>query len=212
MKNVDKNIMRLLKRIGDLANSMRYTAFLVGGTVRDLILGKESLDLDITVEGDAIKLGELLAKELDGTLVAHKMFGTCSLALKGKLKIDFATARRETYEHPGALPKVEPSSLKDDLARRDFTINAMAVSLNKKDFGKLVDLFGGRRDLARGVIRVMHDKSFIDDPTRIFRAVRFGERLRFAIDRRTLRLIESAIKKGMLDKLSKYRINKELAH
>lgn len=199
-----------MKRIGDYANGMGYKAFLVGGTVRDIILDKESLDLDITVEGDAIKLGERLAEELGGTLVAHKMFGTCTLELKGKVKIDFATARKETYEKPAALPKVEPSSLKDDLARRDFTINAMAMSLNKEDFGRLIDLFGGREDLAKGIIRVMHDKSFIDDPTRIFRAVRFGKRFGFAIDRRTLRLIESAIKKGMLNKLSKYRINKEL--
>jgi tRNA nucleotidyltransferase (CCA-adding enzyme) len=138
------------------------------------------------------------------------MFGTCSLALKGKIKIDFTTARREAYERPAALPKVEPSSLKDDLARRDFTINAMAVSLNREDFGRLIDFFGGRKDLAVGIIRVMHDKSFIDDPTRIFRAVRFENRFGFAIDRRTYKLIESAINKGMLGRLSGYRIKKEL--
>jgi tRNA nucleotidyltransferase (CCA-adding enzyme) len=138
------------------------------------------------------------------------MFATCTLTLKNKLKVDFATARRETYEHPAALPKIEPSSLKDDLARRDFTINAMAMSLNKKDFGRLIDFFGGKKDLVKGIIRAMHDESFIDDPTRIFRAVRFEERFGFAIDKHTLKLIESAIKKGMLAKLSKYRIEKEL--
>lgn len=214
--------MRLLKYIGDCAKATGYRAFLVGGTVRDIILGRDNLDLDITVEGDArppegvnarsgaaIKLGEALAKELDGRLIAHKMFGTCSLTLKNKLKIDFATARRETYELPAALPKVEPSSLEDDLARRDFTINAMAVSLNKEDFGQLIDFFGGRKDLAKGIIRVMHDKSFIDDPTRIFRAIRFEKRFKFAIDKHTFQLIEEAIKKGMLGKLSKYRIKKE---
>ena len=211
MKHINKNTTHLLKRIGARANSMGYKAFLVGGTVRDLILGVKNLDLDIVVEGAAIKLGEKLSEEFGGTLVAHKQFGTCTLTLKNKLKIDFATARRETYEKPAALPDVRPSSLKNDLARRDFTINAMAISINKDDFGRFIDPFGGRRDLARGVIKVLHKGSFIDDPTRIFRAARFESRPGFSIETKTLRLMKSAIKKGMLAKLSKYRIKKELA-
>ena len=149
IKRIDKKNLPLLRKIGIDANAMGYTAFLVGGTVRDIILGRKNLDLDITVEGDAIKLGENLAKELGGTLVAHKIFRTCTIELKGKVKLDFATARKEVYEKPAALPKVEPSSLKDDLARRDFTINAMAMSLKKQDFGRLIDFFGGREDLAQ---------------------------------------------------------------
>ena len=209
-KHFDKNTAHLLKQIGDLAESMGYRAFLVGGTVRDLILGVENLDLDIAIEGDAIKLGEKLSKELRAGLVVHKMFGTCTLAVNSKLKIDLATARKEVYEKPAALPIVKFSSLKDDLARRDFTINAMAMSINKDDPGRLIDPFDGRRALAKGVIKVLHNTSFIDDPTRIFRAVRFEARPGFLIDPKTLRLMKAAINKGMLSKLSKYRVKKEI--
>lgn len=202
---------------------MGCAAFLVGGTVRDMVLGVKNLDLDIVVEGppdrcgdisragDAIKLGEKLLEKFGGALVVHRQFGTCTLVTKKGLKIDLATARKEIYARPAALPTVEFSSLKDDLARRDFTINSMAVSINKDDFGRLIDLCGGKSDLERGIIRVMHDKSFIDDPTRIFRARRFASRLGFSIEPHTLGLMRSAVKKGMLAKLSKYRINKELA-
>jgi len=200
----------ILKKIGENAGSLGYSAFVVGGTVRDLIRGVRNFDLDIVVEGDAIRLGQLLGREFTGAIVAHKRFGTCTVTAKDGLKIDLATARKEVYESPGALPTVEFSALKDDLARRDFTINAMAISINKEDFGRLIDLFGGKRDLAQGKIRVLHDKSFIDDPTRIFRCIRFESRPGFSIEVRTLRLAKEAIKKGMLVKLSKYRIKKEL--
>lgn len=218
----DKKIVRLLRLIGERADAMGDKAFIVGGTVRDLMLGARHLDLDVVVEGppardggirragDAILFGERLAEELQATLKTHKMFGTCTLGTKDKLKIDFATARKEIYAHPAALPTVEFGSLKDDLNRRDFTINAMAVSLNEDSFGRLIDLFGGERDLGKGIIRVMHEASFIDDPTRIFRAVRFEQRLKFSIETKTLKLLKAAIKKGMLSKLSKYRIKKEL--
>lgn len=209
-RHIDKHTVRLLKRIGALAGSMSYAVFLVGGTVRDLILGVKNLDLDIVVEGDAIRLGEKLSEEIGGELVVHRQFGTCALVTKKALKIDLATARMETYKKPGALPDVRPSSLEDDLARRDFTINAMAMSINKNNFGRLIDPFGGRRDLARGAIKVLHNGSFIDDPTRIFRAARFESRPGFSIEARTLRLAKTAIRKGMLAKLSKYRIRKEL--
>lgn len=204
-------IMDLLRRIGDHANARGYKAFIVGGIVRDIILGVKNIDLDIVIEGDAIKLGEELAKELDAKIVTHKMFGTCTVTMKDALKIDLATARKEKYAHPAALPMVEFSSLKNDLSRRDFTINAMAASINGKDFGRLIDLFGGRRDLAKGIIRLMHDKSFIDDPTRIFRAVRFESRPGFSIEPKTLRLAKAAVKKGMFAKLSKYRVKNEIA-
>ncbi|MFA5142732.1 MAG: CBS domain-containing protein [Candidatus Omnitrophota bacterium] len=205
-----KNIMRLLRHIGNAAKAKGHTSFIVGGLVRDLILGAKNLDLDIVVEGKAIELGRELAKELGATLVEHRRFGTCSIITGERLKIDLAAARREVYERPAALPTVEFSSLKDDLIRRDFTINAMAVSLNKESFGQLIDFFGGERDLARGVIKVMHDESFIDDPTRIFRAVRFEQRFGFAIDGHTEDLIKFAIKKEMFKKVEPQRIRDEV--
>jgi tRNA nucleotidyltransferase (CCA-adding enzyme) len=216
----------ILKKIEKDANSLGYSAFIVGGTVRDIILGVRNFDLDIVVEGppdrtpgeqgsviragDAIRLGRLIARGLSGTIVIHERFGTCTVVAKDGLKIDFATARKEAYERPGALPTVESSSIKDDLARRDFTINAMAISLNKENFGRLIDFFGGRRDLANGRIKVLHDKSFIDDPTRIFRCIRFESRPGFSIEAKTLRLAKEAIKKGMPQKVSAQRIRNEL--
>jgi len=142
-----RRITGILKKAGILARRNGFGAFIVGGLVRDLMLGVKNLDLDIVIEGDAIKFAWILARELNGTLVAHRRFGTASVYLKDRLKIDLATARKEAYEAPAALPTVEFSSLKDDLARRDFTINAMAVSLNKENFGQLIDFFDGERDL-----------------------------------------------------------------
>ncbi|MDD5423505.1 MAG: CBS domain-containing protein, partial [Candidatus Omnitrophica bacterium] len=203
-------IMTLLGKIGRKANSLGYGAFCVGGLVRDLMLGVKNLDLDIVVEGAAIELGRVLARDLKASLVAHRRFGTCSVITKGRLKIDLATARKEVYERPAALPTVEFSSLKNDLVRRDFTINAMAISLNKASFGRLVDFFSGEADLARGRIRVMHDGSFIDDPTRIFRAVRFEQRFGFIIDSHTEDLIKHAISLEMFDKVEPQRIRDEV--
>lgn len=204
------DIVKLLKKIGRMNNSLGYAAFVVGGLVRDLILGVKNLDLDIVVEGEAIKMGHALASDLGAAIVVHKKFGTCSVFTKNKLKIDLATARKEVYEKPAALPTVQFSSLKDDLVRRDFTINAMAVSINGGSFGQLIDFFGGKRDLAHSRIKVMHDGSFIDDPTRIFRAVRFESRFGFAIDHHTEVLIKNAIEQSMFDKVEPQRIRDEL--
>lgn len=205
-----KRIVALMKRIGELSNSAGFAAFAVGGLARDLILGIKNLDLDIVVEGDAIKLGYLLAKELKASIVVHKKFGTCSVITKDKFKIDLATARKEIYEKPAALPTVEFSPLKDDLVRRDFTINAMAISINRSSFGRLIDFFNGKRDLAHGRIKVLHDGSFMDDPTRIFRAVRFESRFGFVIDHHTEELIKNAIEQSMFDKVEPQRIRDEL--
>lgn len=207
---IPEEIIALMKRAGALSNSLGFSAFAVGGLVRDLMLGVKNLDLDIVTEGDAIKLGHLLARELKAAIVVHKKFGTCSIITKDKFKIDLATARKETYEKPAALPTVEFSSLKDDLIRRDFTINAMAISINRSSFGQLIDFFNGERDLAHGRIKVLHDGSFIDDPTRIFRAVRFKTRFGFVIDHHTEELIRSAIEQSMFDKVSRERIRDEL--
>jgi tRNA nucleotidyltransferase (CCA-adding enzyme) len=142
--------------------------------------------------------------------VVHRKFGTCTVFLKDKMKIDLATARKEVYEKPAALPTVEFSSLKNDLIRRDFTINAMAISLNKANFGQLIDFFNGEPDLAHARIRALHDKSFIDDPTRIFRAVRFEQRLGFAIEKHTEELILGAVEKEMIEKVEPQRVRDEI--
>lgn len=200
----------LLKRIGRLANADGYSAFVVGGLVRDMVMGTRNLDLDIVIEGDAIHFSGRLARRIGGTVVVHRRFGTASIYMKSGLKIDIATARREVYEAPAALPRVEFSSLRHDLIRRDFTINAMAVSLNRESFGQLIDFFGGERDLGQRRIRVLHDSSFIDDPTRIFRAVRFEQRFGFMIDSRTEELIRHAISREMFDRTEKQRIRDEI--
>ena len=217
-----KQILRMLHIIGRCANAEGYRAFVVGGFVRDIILGVKNFDIDIVTEGDAISFGKKIAKIYKTGLVAYKKFGTSTVVMdwpkgvkkpagaRAKFKLDFATARKESYEKPAALPTVEFSSLKDDLQRRDFTINAMAASLNRHSFSQLIDFFGGEKDLENGIIKVLHDASFIDDPTRIFRAVRFEQRFGFHIDRYTENLIKHAIKEGMFSKTQHHRIRDEL--
>jgi len=215
-------IMSLARFLGKNAEDMGYMSFMVGGFVRDVILGHRTFDIDIVLEGDAIKFARCIAEKLNGSIVVHKKFGTATVyidwprkvvrpILAGpKLKIDIATARREKYEKPAALPTVEFASIKDDLSRRDFSINAMAISLNSNTFGQLIDFFNGYRDLGLKKIRVLHEKSFIDDPTRIFRAVRFEQRLNFKIDDYTENLIRSAIREKMFKKTENQRIRDEL--
>lgn len=201
----------------DLINLARYVsesinsgAYLVGGFVRDLILGVSNLDLDIVIEGDGIKFAEEFAGHLNAKLTLHRRFGTATVALRHGIKVDIATARKEFYPGPAHLPEVAPGSLKDDLARRDFSINAMAISLNRRDFGRLLDVFGGRQDLISGSVRVLHDLSFIDDPTRILRAVRFEKRYNFRIEPRTLKLLKQAAGLGMLKAVEPQRLRDEL--
>ncbi|MFH1380751.1 MAG: CBS domain-containing protein, partial [Candidatus Omnitrophota bacterium] len=223
MKRVlPKEVRAILLSIGKLANRQHSRAFVVGGFVRDILLGVKNFDMDIVIEGDAISFGRKLANFFKGSHVAYPKFGTSTIVMdwpKGvhkpsgagpKFKIDVAAARCESYEKPAALPTVRFSSLKDDLQRRDFTINAMAASIDKGNFGQLIDFFGGERDLERGVIRVLHDGSFIDDPTRIFRAVRFEQRLGFRLDKYTQNLIKHAIREGMFSKTQNHRIRDEL--
>lgn len=159
---------------------------LVGGAVRDALLGvEESEDIDLVVEGDALALAERLGHHLNVRVVSHGRFGTASLELPHERWIDIAMARRERYPHPGALPVVEPGTLGDDLARRDFTVNAMAYRLTGPLGGEFVDPVGGRADLDAGVIRALHVESFVEDPTRILRAVRYAARLGFTVDTAT---------------------------
>jgi tRNA nucleotidyltransferase (CCA-adding enzyme) len=184
--------------------------YLVGGAVRDVLMGEPNFDVDIAVEGDGIALGQALARELGGRFVAHEKFGTAIVLYGNGGRVDVATARTEFYDHPGALPTVEQASIRQDLYRRDFTINAMAVSLKGTDFGRLVDYFGGHRDLASGVVRVLHNLSFIDDPTRIFRAVRYETRYGFRMDAHTFGLAKACVEMDLVGKLSSARVRDEL--
>jgi tRNA nucleotidyltransferase (CCA-adding enzyme) len=162
--------------------------YLVGGTVRDILLGRESFDVDIAVEGDAIAFAE----GLGGEVTAHGRFGTAVVSFPDGRHLDVVTCRREAYAAPAALPDVEAGTVADDLVRRDFTVNAMAASLGD-DFGRLVDPHGGRADLEGRTIRVLHDRSFVDDPTRIFRAVRYEARLDFRMDDETEQLAREGV-------------------
>jgi tRNA nucleotidyltransferase (CCA-adding enzyme) len=183
--------------------------YLVGGAVRDLLRGADAVDLDIAVEGDARSVARALADRLGGAAREHERFGTATV-LAGDLGFDLATTRRESYDHPGALPRVERASLDEDLRRRDFAINAMAIGLAGDDLGHLYDPCGGLADLGEGVVRVLHDGSFLDDPTRLLRAVRYEVRLGFRMDRSTEDMALSAAAGGALRTVSGARIRDEL--
>ncbi|MEW6163279.1 MAG: CBS domain-containing protein [Nitrospirota bacterium] len=202
-------IYNLLKLSGEVAEESGFNAYLVGGSVRDLLRGEENLDIDIVIEGDGISFSKVLGERLNARVRTHQRFGTAQV-ITDKLKLDVATARTEYYESPAALPKVEISSIKKDLYRRDFTINTLAIKLNPKDFGLLIDFFGGQRDLREKTIRVLHNLSFIEDPTRAFRAIRFSERFGFKISKHTENLIKSAIKMDLFERLSGPRLYEEL--
>lgn len=200
----------LLEEAGRLADRRGVAAFVVGGFVRDLLLGRKNLDLDLVVEGDGIAFARALARQSKGAVKAHERFGTAVVTLPDGGRLDVATARTEYYEYPTALPTVERSSIKKDLYRRDFTINALAIRLNPRRFGEVVDFFGGQRDLHDGVIRVLHSLSFVEDPTRVFRAVRFAHRFGFELGRETLALITGAVKMDLFHRLSGSRLSSEL--
>ena len=201
--------MNIIKIVGKIADELKVKAYIVGGPVRDKLLGIANYDLDFVVEGDGIKFAEALNKKLKGKLTTYRAFGTATIEIKGK-RIDIVTSRKETYKYSAAYPVVKPGAIKDDLFRRDFTINAMAISVNKKNFGKLMDFYGGQKDLKKGVIRVLHDKSFMDDPTRIFRAVRFSVRFGFKIEPHTKKLMKEAVMDGLLGEVNAGRIRKEI--
>jgi tRNA nucleotidyltransferase (CCA-adding enzyme) len=184
--------------------------YLVGGTVRDILLGEENFDMDIAVEGDAIGFARSLADMLDGRVTPHEKFGTAVVSYGRGERVDVVTTRTEFYDAPGALPTVERAGLREDLFRRDFTINAMAASLKPSDFGRLVDPFGGRADLGEGVLRVLHNLSFIEDPTRIFRGIRYEARYGLHFDEHSERLARGCIEMGLVGDLSSARLRDEL--
>jgi tRNA nucleotidyltransferase (CCA-adding enzyme) len=204
----------LLSRIAEQAAAMDMPCYVVGGFVRDLLLERPVKDLDIIVEGDAIKFGEGLVQKFGGRLTPHHKFHTAIWHLPSIFNLhpstlDLISARSESYPAPGALPAVKPSSIEDDLLRRDFTINAMAIRLDGGHFAELLDPLNGQADLAAGLIRVLHPHSFIDDPTRIFRAIRYEARYSFVLEPSTLNLINSEALDA-LSRLSGERIRHEL--
>jgi len=205
-----------LKLVNDITRQTaepREKAFLVGGVVRDMLLGDRSLhpglrfDLDVVVEGDAVRLAQRVAETTNARLVIHHRFSTAKLRYE-RFVLDVATARKETYARAGALPQVIPGTIQDDLARRDFSINAMAISLGLEDYGDLFDPHQGKSDLESRLIRILHARSFCDDATRILRAVRYEQRLGFELEAQTAQLLERDIR--MLDTISGDRIRHEL--
>lgn len=206
----DKTTLDRLIKVGEIASSLGYNAFIVGGVVRDLILRKLNYDIDIVVEGDSLKLVQNFAKLRDVKITEHRKFGTARLTFKDGKTIDVATARIEYYPSPASLPTIESGSLKLDLYRRDFTINTLAIKLNPSSFGELIDYFGGLRDIKEGIIRVLHNLSFVEDPTRILRALRFEVRFNFKISKHTMYLIKNAIKMDIFRLISGSRLFTEL--
>lgn len=189
-----------------IAQQQGQDLYLVGGVVRDMFLGHPNLDLDLVLEGDSIALAQELALT-GGTIVTHHRFGTAKLRL-GDFSIDITTARRETYAHPGALPTVRPGTIMDDLCRRDFTVNAMAICLTPDHFGELLDPYQGKGDLDEGILRVLHERSFIDDATRILRSLRYEQRLGFQFEPATAALLKRDV--AMLETISADRLRHEL--
>lgn len=199
-----------LKEVGRIADASGTPVYLVGGIVRDLFLRVPNDDIDIVVEGDGITFAGMLVKEKGGRMKTHQKFGTAVVVLPDGLKLDIATARLEYYESPAALPTIELSSIKKDLYRRDFTINTLAVRLNTKHFGELIDFFGGVRDIKEKIIRILHNLSFVEDPTRVYRAIRFEQRFGVHISKHTLNLIKTSVNMRLFDKLSGERVMGEL--
>ncbi len=210
IKRVPEEIAVLLRGLAALADERGLPLYLVGGVVRDLLLRRRIWDLDVTVEGDGIAFARLVADRYRAGIAVFERFATARLVLPDGLKVDIATARRESYARPAVLPEVERARLDDDLYRRDFTINAMAIRLNAAQFGQLYDPYGGLRDLKAGTIRVLHDDSFTDDPTRVFRAIRFAQRFGFVLEPRTRRLLKEAAATDLIHRLSGPRLCNEL--
>jgi tRNA nucleotidyltransferase (CCA-adding enzyme) len=199
--------LNLIRITGTLAAELRFGLYLVGGVVRDILLGRDNLDLDLVVEGDAPELARSLAERISAKVLVHRRFRTANLQYED-LSIDLTTARSEAYAHPGALPTVCPGSIRDDLLRRDFTINAMAIHLDPENFGDLVDPFSGEADLRQKLIRILHQKSFVDDATRMLRAIRYEQRFGFQLEKSTELLLRQNL--SMLGTISGDRIRHEL--
>lgn len=207
---LDENVFGLLERVAQVGERRDMSVYVVGGFVRDLLLNIPNQDIDVVAEGDGIPFAVHLAEEFGGAVKSHEKFGTSVVTLPDGCRIDVATARVEYYQHPGALPTVEKGSVTSDLFRRDFTINCMAVKLTGVDAFCLIDFFNAAADLKNREIHILHDLSFIDDPCRLFRAIRFEQRFGFKIGKQTESLMRAAIKKRAVDSLSGTRLFNEI--
>ncbi len=193
LKILDKNLLTLIHRIGQCADQENISAYLVGGIVRDSLLKRKSFDIDIVVERESLHLAKIVSNRLKTELTVHDQFKTATMYYQN-LRIDFARSRREAYPHPGSLPVVSEGGLVEDLQRRDFTINAIAMCVNADNLGEIIDPFLGAADLKKGLVRILHDQSFKDDATRILRAVRLEQRFDFKIETETLKFLKLALK------------------
>lgn len=209
-KTLPVELLKIINIACIIATRLDYRLFLIGGIVRDILLGVKSSDIDLVVEGDGIIFAKELNRVLQGDLTLYKKYMTAKIVIDKKIEIDMTTARQEFYNIPATLPQVEESTIKNDLARRDFTINTLALSLNNESYGNLLDLYGGKKDLINRKIKVLHSKSFIDDPIRILRAIRFKHKLKFEIEDHTLELAKEAINSDIFSKLSLDRVLHEL--
>ncbi len=202
-------IIKVLKEVGKTAKDLNMKIYLVGGIVRDIVMQRENLDIDLIVEGDAVELAKEFSQKVKGKFHKFEEFMTAQIKIDS-LKLDFATARKEIYEYPGAYPKVEKSTLKEDLYRRDFTINTLAIDITENSFGMLIDYFNGLQDIKNQKIRILHQLSFIEDPIRIFRALRFAGRFDFSLGKYTEKLLKVAVDQNLIKAAASGRINLEL--
>ncbi len=209
-ETLPKELFSLIKKIGEIAENEKINAYIIGGFVRDLIIGRKNFDIDIVVEGDATKFAKKIAKLFNAKAHTFDRFKTATVVFPDGNRIDFASARTEVYRSPGALPEVDMAPLKKDLMRRDFTINTLAIKINSKDFGKLIDFFGGLKDIKDKKIRVLHSLSFVEDPTRILRALRFATRYRFELGSHTEKLLKMAVQRKLFKTVEGQRIYHEL--
>jgi len=209
-ERLSADLIRNLQQIGEAADEIGAGAYVVGGFVRDLFLYRSDEDIDIVIEGDGIAFAKKYAKMVGARIHTHQKFGTAVIIFPDGFKIDVASARMEYYKFPAALPVVEMSSIKLDLYRRDFTINTLAIQLNSNKFGTLIDFFSARKDIKEKIIRVLHNLSFVEDPTRVFRAIRFEQRFEFTIGKLTAGLIANAISMDFFRELSGKRVVTEL--
>ncbi len=199
----------LLDSISSIANSNGVALYLVGGMVRDILLSIQYTDPDLCMEGESTDFVELLSQELTGNVIAQSDFGNAKIELNGTI-VDFAIARKEKYQYKGALPEVEKGTIIEDLSRRDFSINSMAVSMNLRNYGELIDQNNGRLDLENRVIRALHPDSFLDDPTGLLRAARYAARLGFTLDIETKEWMTNSL--NILKDISGDRIRHEIEH
>jgi tRNA nucleotidyltransferase (CCA-adding enzyme) len=209
-ERLSSSLIKILQQIGEVADEFNYGAYVVGGFVRDLFLYRSDEDLDIVIEGDGIAFARKYAQLVAARIHTHEKFGTAVIIFPDGFKIDVASARMEYYKFPAALPVVEMSSIKLDLYRRDFTINTLAIQLNSDNFGTLIDFFTARKDIKEKIIRVLHNLSFVEDPTRVFRAIRFEQRFGFTIGKLTAGLISNAVTMDFFRVLSGKRVFAEL--